>query len=393
MNLEAYLKEQLAERQTAGLMRTRDTFHSPQKASRLIHNQPCINFSSNDYLGLANDSRVAKEMMQAIKSHGVGSGASHLTSGHHVSHQALEEALAEFTGRESALLFSSGYMANMGVICALMKKGDAIFHDRLNHVSLLEAGLLSGAQSRRFPHLDYETLARRLSQCEVEKRLVVTDGVFSMDGDQADLSRLSSLCQTHQAWLMVDDAHGLGVLGQQGAGSAESFHLSQDELPILMGTLGKAFGTAGAFVAGSKQLIETLIQLSKTYTYTTAMPPSIAQATLVSLGIIQSEPWRRDHLASLMERFRTGCQSRGITVMPSVTPIQPLIVGNLEQTVNICETLRRSGCWVSAIRPPTVPKGTSRIRVTLTAEHQCADVDTLLVELEKAMELYHVAAG
>lgn len=387
MNLDQYLQQRLQEREGAGLTRERWICDSPQSASRLIGERSYLNFSSNDYLGLADDPRLKEAMVLAVNQHGVGSGASHLTAGHHRAHHQLEQALAEFTGRERVLLFSSGYMANVGVICALMQKGDAIFHDRLNHASLLDAGQLSGATSRRFAHLDYEVLQKWLQKSQSSKRLVVTDGVFSMDGDRADLAQLSHLCKIHNAWLMVDDAHGLGVLGETGGGCAEINALDQQDLPILVGTLGKAFGTSGAFVAGSNSLIEALIQFSRTYIYTTAMPPAVAEATQMSLTLIQKEPWRRAHLSALIDQFRQGCKAKGIALMNSNTPIQPVLVGDTEKACQISELLKASGCWVTAIRPPTVPQGTARLRVTLTANHTPKQVDTLVSALEKAFDL------
>ncbi|TVQ72351.1 MAG: 8-amino-7-oxononanoate synthase [Oceanospirillales bacterium] len=387
MNLDHYLQQRLQEREGAGLTRERWICDSPQSATRLMGERSYFNFSSNDYLGLADDPRVKEAMLLAVNKHGVGSGASHLTAGHHRTHHQLEQALAEFTGRERVLLFSSGYMANVGVICALMEKGDTIFHDRLNHASLLDAGQLSGATSRRFAHLDYDVLKRWLQKNQSAKSLVVTDGVFSMDGDKADLVQLSRLCQTHHAWLMVDDAHGFGVLGETGGGCAQVDGLGQQDLPILIGTLGKAFGTSGAFVAGSASLIEALIQFSRTYIYTTAMPPAVAEATLTSLELIQKETWRRSHLSALIDQFRQGCKAKGISLMNSNTPIQPVLVGDTKKACEISALLKASGCWVTAIRPPTVPQGTARLRVTLTAQHSAKQIDYLIHALEKAFDM------
>lgn len=378
MELDHHLYARLRQRAIDGLTRQRWICDSPQQPIRQLGDKSYINFSSNDYLGLAADTRLVEAMINALNTQGVGSGASHLTAGHHRAHHQLEEALAEFTGREKALVFSSGYMANLGVITALMGKDGAIFQDKLNHASLLDAAKLSDAASRRFPHLDYAALDRMLSASSSQQRLVVSDGVFSMDGDRVDGRRLADLCQQHKAWLMLDDAHGFGVLGEQGAGCAELEGLNQQQLPILVGTLGKAFGTSGAFVAGSAVLIDTLVQFSRTYIYTTAMPPAIAQATLTSLTIVQSESWRREKLNTLIAKFRQGCESLGIPLMHSTTPIQPILVGESELAVSLSEALKEAGFWITAIRPPTVPLGMARLRVTLTVSHTEAQVEHLL---------------
>lgn len=281
------LNASLAQRREAHLYRQRRVLETPQGPQVVIDGRPCLAFSSNDYLGLANHPALKRAMVEGVERFGVGGGASHLVMGHSSAHQQLEEALAAFTGRPRALLFSTGYMANMGVINALVGKADALFEDRLNHASLLDGGLLSGARFRRYRHADMADLARLLAASEARRKLVVTDGVFSMDGDLADLPGLAQLAREHQAWLMVDDAHGFGCLGEQGGGCAEHFALDAEALPILVGTLGKGFGTAGAFVAGSDTLIETLIQFARPYIYTTALPPALAWATLTSLELVQ----------------------------------------------------------------------------------------------------------
>ena len=340
-----------------------------------------LNFCANDYLGLANDPDVVAAFRDAADRWGVGSGASHLVCGHQRPHQMLEEALATHTGRERALLFSTGYMANIGAITALMGKGDAVFQDRLNHASLLDAGLLSGARFRRFAHNDAEALAAQLARSDAERKLVVTDGVFSMDGDQAPLAAYLDACEAGDAWLMVDDAHGLGVLDGQGRGTAFAQGVNE-RVPVYMGTLGKALGTAGAFVAGSNELIETLIQFARTYVYTTAMPAAVAAATLVSLDKARREPERRQHLAALIERFRRGAAELGYTLIDSDTPIQPILIGDDGAALALSRVLAEHGVLVSAIRPPTVPEGQARLRVTLSAAHREADVDRLLGALE-----------
>ena len=349
----------------------------PQGPQLTVDGRPVLAFCSNDYLGLAADSRVAAALRRGIDTWGVGSGAAHLVTGHSAAHHALEEELAEFTGRPRALLFSTGYMANLGVIAALAGRGDTVFEDRLNHASLIDGGLLSAARFRRYAHGDVATLDRELGDARGE-RLVVTDGVFSMDGDLAPLPELAATCRRHGAWLMVDDAHGLGVLGEQGRGSLAHYGLGQDDVPVLMGTLGKAFGTAGAFVAGSEALVETLIQTARSYVYTTAMPPALAEATRASLRIAREEEWRRERLRTLVAHFRRGAEQLGLPLMPSTTPIQPVFAGTADRAVAWSRALEARGILVTAIRPPTVPEGGARLRVTFSALHEEDHVDRLL---------------
>tara|TARA_R110001606_G_scaffold1937_5_gene7666 strand:- start:30137 stop:31288 length:1152 start_codon:yes stop_codon:yes gene_type:complete len=377
------LKARLDERRARHRYRQPALMDAPSGRVAEVGGRVCVNFCSNDYLGLANDAQVVAAFRDAANQWGVGSGASHLVCGHQRPHQALEEALAEHTGRARALLFSTGYMANLGAITALVGKGDAVFQDRLNHASLLDAGLLSGARSRRFAHNDAAALAAQLARAEAPRKLVVSDGVFSMDGDQAPLAAYLDACEASDAWLMVDDAHGLGVLDHQGRGTAYA-HQVNGRLPVYMGTLGKALGTAGAFVAGSEDLIETLIQFARTYIYTTAMPAAVAAASLVSLRKARAEHWRREHLSALIARFRRGAAELGYGLMDSDTPIQPLLIGDDAAALALSQSLAQQGILVTAIRPPTVPDGQARLRVTLSAAHEEADVDRLLGALEGA---------
>ena len=379
------LSENLTQRHAQNLYRTRRTLDSAQGADVVVDGKRCLNFCSNDYLGLANHPRIVEAFAAAAKEFGVGSGASHLVCGHSRLHHALEQKLAQWCGRERALLVSTGYMANLAAITALLDDKDAVFEDRLNHASLLDAGLLSGARFQRFLHNDINNLESRLQRSEAVKKLIVVDGVFSMDGDIAPLPDLAAVARKYDAWLMVDDAHGVGVLGATGAGTCEHFGLRSDDVPVLMGTLGKAVGTFGAFVAGSELLIENLIQFARPYIYTTALPPAIAAATLASLELQQEESWRRVHLQQLIEHFRTGAQQLGLQLLPSVTAIQPLLVGEAEHALQISERLRQAGILVSAIRPPTVPAGTSRLRITLSAAHSLAQVERLLSALSVAV--------
>ena len=336
-------------------------------------------FCSNDYLGLAGHPEVVAALRRGAERYGVGSGAASLITGHSAAHHALEEELAEFLGRPRALLFSTGYMANLGVLSALTGRHDRLFEDRLNHASLLDGARLAQARLRRYPHGEVAGLRRMAAVGGA--RMVATDGVFSMDGDLAPLPALSALAQELGADLLVDDAHGLGVLGREGRGILDHFGLGMEAVPILVGTLGKAFGTFGAFVAGSEALIETLIQRARSYLYTTASPPALVEATRASLVLARREEWRRAHLADLVRRFGRGARELGLPVWPSSTPIQPVVAGSAERALAWSRALEARGILVSAIRPPTVPEGAARLRVSLSAAHQTAEVDRLLEAL------------
>ena len=377
-SIDNILSPALAERRAKNLYRSRRVIESPQAPRVIVDGKAYISFCSNDYLGLANHPEVIAAFQNAASRFGVGSGASHLVAGHSFEHHALEEELAAFTGRERALLFSTGYMANLGAITALVGEGDAVFEDRLNHASLLDGGLLSGARFQRFLHNDLSNLQNRLDKTDAKRKLIAVDGVFSMDGDCAPLDELAVLAQKNNAWLMVDDAHGFGCLGKTGGGSAELFGLTQKNLPILMGTLGKSFGTFGAFISGSETLIETLIQFSRSYIYTTAMPPAVAAATRMSLQLLQAEHWRRENLNLLISHFRTGAQRLGLQISNSLSPIQPIMIGDETRTLEVAEQLTQRGILIIAIRPPTVPVGSSRLRITFSAEHSISQVDQLL---------------
>jgi 8-amino-7-oxononanoate synthase len=380
------LSARLAERRAADLYRQRPLLQSPQGPQVVVDGQPLLAFCNNDYLGLANHPEVIKAWRDGAERWGVGGGASHLVIGHSSPHHALEEALAEFTGRPRALLFSTGYMANLGTVTALVGQGDTVLQDRLNHASLLDAGLLSGARFSRYLHNDAASLGNRLEKA-TGNTLVVTDGVFSMDGDIAELPTLAAAARAKGAWLMVDDAHGFGTLGATGAGIVEHFGLGLDDVPVLIGTLGKGFGTSGAFVAGSEELIETLVQFARPYIYTTSQPPALACATLRSLQLLRSEHWRREHLASLIAQFRQGAQQLGLTLMESFTPIQPILIGDAGRALQLSDLLRERGLLVTAIRPPTVPAGSARLRVTLSAAHTGAQVEQLLDALAECYPL------
>ncbi|WP_415880576.1 8-amino-7-oxononanoate synthase [Methylomonas sp. TEB] len=375
---------QLRQLERDNLYRRRRVVDGPQGITLNVDGRQLINFCSNDYLGLANHPEVAAAFKAGVDRFGVGSGSAHLICGHSSAHHALEEELAAFTGRERALLFSTGYMANLGVISALLGRGDTVLEDRLNHASLLDGGLLSRARFQRYRHADCEDLQTKLAAAS-GKALVVSDGVFSMDGDLPPLPAMVELVKQRHAGLLIDDAHGFGVLGKNGGGVVEHFGLSQDDVPILIGTLGKAFGTFGAFVAGSEDLIEMLIQKARSYVFTTALPAAVAEATRASLRVLQSESWRREQLQNLIRRFRKGAQQQGLLLMDSFTAIQPVLIGESGQALAASQRLLEQGFWVSAIRPPTVPPGSARLRITFSANHTEQQVDALLDALSKAL--------
>lgn len=383
---------QLAERQR---YRRRRVLESAQLPSARVDGRNVRAFCSNDYLGLAAHPEVVAAFQKAASEFGVGSGASHLVIGHHTLHHAFEEALADFVGKPRALLFSSGYAANLGVITALLSRHDVLLQDKWNHASLLDAGQLCAATMQRYAHVDADALASRLAAVgDQQSCLVATDGVFSMDGDLAPLDVIAPLCQQHDAWLMIDDAHGFGVLGQDGRGCADHFGVMQ-HVAVYMATLGKALGVGGAFVAGDDSLIEYLIQKSRNYIYTTALPPAMAAAGMASLHLLQMEAWRRAHLQALISRFRNGASALALSLSPSQTPIQPLILGEDGAAVKTSEWLWEQGFLVSAIRPPTVPEGTARLRITLSATHSERDVDDLLDALSRMPRAWagEIAAG
>ena len=345
------------------------------------HTHPLVDFSSNDYLALGRHPGVAAAMAASAENWGAGSGASHLVTGHGVEHARLEEELAAFTGRERALLFSTGYMANLGVVTSLAGQGEWVLLDRLGHSSLIDAGLLSGGRFSRYAHADAAAAERAFAKASAKAAVLATDGVFSMDGDIAPLSALARASKAHGAWLVVDDAHGLGVLGNSGRGTLELLGLNADDVPVLVGTLGKAFGSFGAFVAGSSDLIEFLIQKARPYIYTTALPQPVAAATRAALRIAQRESWRRERVMALTERFRSAAKQLNVPLGASTTPIQPVMLGSSGAALQAQQELMDAGFWVVAIRPPTVPRGSARLRVTLSAAHTEAQVDALVEAL------------
>ena len=395
--LQQRLAGRLAERRDQQLLRQRRTLASPQQPALTIDGSALLSFCSNDYLGLANHPAVITALRHGLDTYGAGSGASHLVTGHTAAHAALEAELAAFTGRSRVLLFGSGYMANVGVLTTLLGEHDRVFEDRLNHASLLDGGQFSGARFRRYPHLDMTRLDAMLADGNGGGLdCVVSDGVFSMDGDMAPLAQLLQVAERRNAIVMIDDAHGFGCLGNNGGGIAELAReqgvvADEERLPILVGTLGKAFGTAGAFVAGSEALIESLIQFCRPYIYTTALPAALAVATSASLQLVQREAWRREHLQALVQHFRHGAAALGLALLDSSTPIQALVLGSAARALEASRQLQAQGILVTAIRPPTVPSGTARLRITFSAAHSLAQVDRLLSALA-ALELPELEA-
>jgi 8-amino-7-oxononanoate synthase len=374
------------------LRRRRHTVEAfPESGSRVevvIDGRRLVDFCSNDYLGLARHPVIASAMSEAAVRYGAGSGASHLVTGHGIEHARLEEEIAAFTGRERAVLFSTGYMANVGAITSLAARGDHLLLDRLNHASLIDAAQLSGARFRRYAHNDAPAVERAL-QAFAEKgaserrALIITDGVFSMDGDMAPVRELALICRKYSAYLVVDDAHGVGVVGASGRGTLERSGLSAKDVPVLIGTFGKAFGSFGAFVAGHDGLIEWIVQKARPYIYTTALPQPVAAATRAALKLAQSEPWRRARVLELASRFSKAARQLDLPLTASETPIQPVVLGSAEVALRAQSLLAEAGFWVSAIRPPTVPAGSSRLRITFSAAHTETQVDRLLDALSR----------
>ncbi len=377
----------LADLDERGLRRMRRSVRrlSHDTADIELDGRPCVDFCSNDYLGISAHPRVTGAFIEAARQHGVGARASHLITGHQGEHALLEDELAEFTGRERALLFSTGYMANLGLATALVPKGGTVLGDRLNHASLIDAGRIARASLDHYPHCDAAALEERLAARDSSTAFVLTDGVFSMDGDLAPLPALAAACARYGAYLAVDDAHGLGVIGAGGRGSLEHFALSPQDVPALVGTLGKAFGSFGAFVAGDADLVETLIQRARTYIYTTALPVAVAAAARTALAVSIAESWRRERVLALTRRFRALARSADLPLADSVTPIQPILLGRADSAVEASRKLLDRGFFVAAIRPPTVPAGTSRLRVALSAAHRDSDVDKLVNSLVEVL--------
>jgi 8-amino-7-oxononanoate synthase len=380
MSSPASLAAELADFDSKNLRRKRRVLESPQRARVTVDGREYVAFCSNDYLGLASHPDLIEAAREGAELYGVGAGASHLVLGHGRAHHALEEALAEFVGLPRALFFSSGYMANLGLVTALSGRGDAIFADKLNHASLNDAALLSRSDFKRYPHCDVDALERLLRSSGSRNKLIVSDAVFSMDGDIAPVRALLDLAEAHDAWLVLDDAHGFGVLGAQGRGVLDHAHVRSPRI-AYMATLGKAAGVYGAFVAGEPELLEMLMQRARTYIYTTATPPLIAHALTKSLDLIAQGDGRREHLAALAARVQRGLSVLRWRLLPSATAIQPLVIGESADALAVSEKLAERGLLVPAIRPPTVPQGTARLRISLSADHSTEDVERLIAAL------------
>ena len=377
--------DELAALDAQALRRRRRVVDSPCAPELIVDGRPMLAFCSNDYLGVASDPALAAAAQEGARLYGLGSGASPLVCGHQTPHAILEQRLAEFTGFQRALLFSTGYLANLGAVPALVGRGDAIFSDRLNHASLIDAARLSRAELNIYPHCDLSALAAALAASKARRKLIVTDAVFSMDGDLAPLPESLALAERHKAWLLVDDAHGFGLLGPQGRGAAAHFQLASPRL-LIMGTLGKAAGGAGAFVAGSDEAVEWILQKARTYIFSTAEPALVAHALLTALDLIERGDDRRANLATRIAQLRDTLKRKRWTLLPSDTAIQPLVIGSNAETMAVAAKLYERGLWVPGIRPPTVPAGSARLRITLSAAHTEAQVARLveaLMELEQ----------
>ncbi|MDY0011375.1 MAG: 8-amino-7-oxononanoate synthase [Rhodocyclaceae bacterium] len=383
MSLRQQLLADLAEVDAQALRRARRSLETPCGPQVVVDGRPMLAFCSNDYLGLAGDPSLAAALQAGAARWGAGSGASHLVSGHYAVHDELERRLAAFTGTERALYFSTGYMANAGVTPALVERGDAIFADRLNHASLVDGARLSRAEFHRYPHKDLAALERLLASSTARRKLIVTDTVFSMDGDLAPLPELLALAERFDAWLLVDDAHGFGVLGPHGEGAPAHFGLQPSWRLLHMGTLGKAAGVSGAFVAGEAQVIDWLLQKTRTYIFTTGAPPALAHALLASLALIQAGGSRRAHLTGLIAILGARLQLKRWQLLDAPTPIQPVVIGDNAEALAVARALGEEGLWVPAIRPPTVPRGTARLRISLTAAHTREDVERLASALNR----------
>ena len=377
------LKVELAERALTGLNRKRRLLQSPQAAHLVADGQHLLSFASNDYLGLANHPDLISALQKGATEAGVGGGASHLITGHHQFHHDAEQALAGFVGLPAGLLFSTGYMANMGVVSALLGRNDAIFADKLNHASLNAAAVLARAKLNRYPHQDLAQLEKMLAASRAPRKLVIVDAVFSMDGDIASVPELLALCEKYDAYLLLDDAHGFGVLGKQGHGILSHFNVASPRI-IYMATLGKAAGVAGAFVAGDATIIEYLIQSAKTYIYTTASPPALAAALVAAVNLMQIDKAPHRHLRDLIAYYKQNLSLKRWQLMPSDTAIQPIVVGSNAEALSLSEHLLTQGILVPAIRPPTVPKNTARLRISLSAAHSLDDVKMLIQHLHEA---------
>jgi 8-amino-7-oxononanoate synthase len=379
----ADLQSALEQRKADGLLRQRRLLDSPQADTIVTGDQQYISFCSNDYLGLANHPTLIEAMQAAAGEAGVGSGASNLITGHHRYHDDLEKQLADFVNMPAAMIFSAGYMANIGVLGALTGRGDAIFADKLNHACLNDGSYYSLADFHRFTHNDVEALEALLQKSKAKRKLIAVDAVFSMDGDLAPLTKYLALCEQYDAYLYVDDAHGFGVLGEHGQGSLKHLGLQSPRM-IMMATLGKAAGVAGAFVAGEQVVIDYLIQTAKSYVYSTPAPPALSATLSASVRLIEHGDALRAHLQHLITTLKSNLHLKKWQLMPSETAVQPLLVGDNHDVVRLSEHLQSKGILVPAIRPPTVPKNTARLRISLSAAHSEQDILELTNAINKA---------
>ena len=378
MSWKTRLEQLLQERGEQRLWRERVAIGSPQGRLVTVDGKSLLNFCSNDYLGLTSHPKLAQAGAAAIEQWGSGSGASHLVCGHQELHEQLESALAAFVGAEKAIVFSTGYMANLALPQTFLGRNGLLLEDKLNHASLLDAGQLAAATMRRYPHLDVQVAARMLAESDAPQKMIMTDGVFSMDGDIAPLAELREICNSNQTMLVVDEAHGFGVMGIDGGGVCQERGISISDNHVLMGTLGKAAGSFGAFIAGDRYLMEALVQFARPVIYTTALPPAVIACSLAALEVMKSESWRREKLHNNIAYFRERASQQGLLLGNSRTPIQPVVIGCVERAVRVSRELKKQGIWVVAIRPPTVPVGSARLRITLSAEHQPEDIDRLV---------------
>lgn len=378
--LEQAFAKRLVERKAQHLYRQRLCLESPQAACVAVGDRLLTNFASSDYLGLANHPEVKQAFKEGVDQYGAGSGASQVVCGYSQAHRQLEQAIAKFTGRESALLFPTGYMANLGVASALAGKNDFILQDKLNHASLLDAAKLSAATQLRFLHTDPQSLQQRLNTTSEHFKLVITEGVFSMDGDEPPLSEYIQLLTEQNALLIVDDAHGFGVFGETGAGTLEKMHLTSQQVPLLVGTFSKALGSLGAFVAGSQTLIDCITQFARSCIYTTALPPAIACANLAALELVKQGS-ERQRLNQLIDYFKDKANQHGLQLLASQTAIQPIVLGQTDYALTVYEKLLEKEFLVGLMRPPSVAKNSSRLRIALSANHNQQQIDKLLATL------------
>lgn len=379
----AALQKELEQRKVDGLLRQRRLLDSPQAEHIVANQKPYLSFCSNDYLGLANRPELIAAMQQAAGDSGVGSGASNLITGHHRYHDTLEKQLARFVDMPAALLFSTGYMANIGVLGALMGRGDAIFADKLNHACLNDGGYFSYADFHRYPHNDVAALEKLLQASKAKHKMIAADAVFSMDGDIAPIPEYLALCEKYDAYLYLDDAHGFGVLGAHGQGSLNHFNIKSPRI-IVMATLGKAAGVAGAFVAGEQVVIDYLVQKAKSYVYSTPAPPALSATLSASVQLIEQGDDLRVNLYALIAYLKQNLKLKKWKLLESDTAIQPLIIGGNEESLAVSEYLQAQGILVPAIRPPTVPVGTARLRISLSAAHTLDDVKQLVAAIHQA---------